>query len=127
MTKTVYLAGSWEDRDEIHELMEIINQHPKFEINVDWTRHGWGNRRHMFNCAWEDKRGVMDCDVFVIHDPAKTSKGKYTELGMAITRNIPIITYKTAWKGIFSYLDKKIHVNTPDELLAMLDKVTEES
>ena len=122
-TRYLYIAGSWEDRDEINALMHRFDDIPEYEIATFWTEQEAGNREHMQMCAIQDLNGVRSCDIFIIHDPHKASKGKYTELGYAMGMGKPIITYKTKWRGIFTYSHPARHANNFDELLKVLNEV----
>jgi len=80
----VYVAGTWEYRVFVRELMNVLER-AGHEIAVDWTRHVPASEASSY--AEEDMLGVKTCEAFVLVDPKTPSKGKFTELGMAIAWN----------------------------------------
>lgn len=83
----VYVAGKWEDRSHIKEVMnkliELGNQ-----ITVDWTNHEFGADGVIGDhedFAIEDLEGVKNCDALVaIADKDFAFKGMYCEIGAAL-------------------------------------------
>jgi len=115
-TYNIYVAGSWDERVRIGEIMRILeaNNH---HVMVNWIAH---DGPESTSYAHADRLGVFQCDVFVFCNPWLLSRGKYIELGMAIALRKPIICTGTEPIGIFEHLGVIKHVNTIDELLNLL-------
>ena len=108
----VYVAGTWENKVFVKEMMNAIEA-AGHEITVDWTKHVKSDDAVAY--AYEDMNGVLSCEVFVFVDPATMSRGKYTELGMAIAAGKSIIVLINGHEGldsgmgVFGYLISLYH------------------
>jgi hypothetical protein len=112
----VYLAGSWQQRADVKALMEYLEING-VTIAVDWTNH---EGMEVEEYAKADFDALIASDVFVLYNPLKISRGKFTEFGIAIANDIPVITYKTKKLGIFGHLIRAQHAGTPEKLLFLI-------
>lgn len=112
----IYVAGSWDEREKVHEIMQILKANNHF-VMVDWTLH---EGKECVSYAHADRLGVFQCDVLVFCNPKLLSRGKYIELGMAIALRKPIICIGKEPVGIFEHLGVIKHVNTIYEALSLL-------
>jgi hypothetical protein len=96
----VYVAGTWENRTLVKTIMSVV-EGAGHVITTDWTTHE-GDRDDEY--AREDFEAVKACDVFVLMDPARASRGKFTELGMALAYGKKVVLYGGNDFGIFTHL-----------------------
>lgn len=86
-----YVAGKWEDRDSVKEIMNYLEQQGH-TITCDWTRHEYSDNKSMERYALDDMQGVLDADVFVgLFVKDLNYKGALVELGMAMASGKKVI------------------------------------
>ena len=86
----VYVAGSWDDRLEVRELMNVLEFEGHF-ITEDWTKHEDQGLGHEY-CI-KDIQGMDKCDIFVMFLSGKKSFGKAFEMGYAHAKDKHIIVF----------------------------------
>lgn len=93
----IYIASKWSD-DGIKQAREAM---AALEIDGHSITHNWcdedpGDRQgdelalYLWQCAVADLRGVEAADA-VVAFPHDYGKGLYSEIGVALTRGIPVI------------------------------------
>lgn len=107
----IYVAASWHNRFPAWECITRLKD-AGYDV-LDWTESDWDKASVMEQYSREEIEHVKDCDLFVIIDPAQCSHRKMIELGVAIALDKPILTVKSRWYGIHTYLKRSIaHAKT---------------
>lgn len=126
MSKRVYVAGPWVDRDKARDLGATLSARGHQITHPWWSYEGEGehleSEEFLRSCAESDVRGVRTADVVVVLNTAK-SEGKSAEQGMAIAYGIPVICITPGEKptsNIFHHLPNYTHVKTVTEALEVV-------
>jgi len=129
MSKRVYLAGPWVDRDNAKNIASILTNKGHVITHPWWDYEGKGEEheteKFMRDCAVKDVNGVSTADVVVVLNTAK-SEGKATEQGIAIALRIPVVVITPGEKpssNIFHHLPSYTHVKTVEEALEVISDV----
>ena len=99
----IYLAGKFEERKRIKELMEDCEKRGH-KITVDWTRHN--STKSLTRYAAEDIWGVSQCDLFIgIFDKPYHYNGAIAEFGaaLALWKDIWIIGHANDSNAFINY------------------------
>ena len=114
----VYVAGSWEERDEIKNVMKKLEA-AGHEVLVDWTCHGGTGKKKY---ALEDFEGVVASEIFILVNPAVMSRGKFIETGIALAGGKNIYIIGKGEIGIFEALGRCKHFDFIEELLELMKR-----
>lgn len=122
----IYLAAPWVERENMEVTARV------FETAGHQITHKWwdvvGDEKDsefLRTCAIEDVQGVLQADVVVLINSAK-SEGKAVEQGIAITAGIPIIAVGMLGEfslNVFHYLDNYTWVSNVSEALQEIEKL----
>lgn len=84
MDAKFYLAGKWDDHEDLSAKVAQIEADSPMRVTHAWMRKNIG--LSIINDAISDIRGVQLCDVFiaVFSDPNYPYRGTFTELGAAL-------------------------------------------
>ena len=93
----VYVAGSWEDRKVVSELMESLRKNG-YVITEDWTDHEDITKAPEY--ARRDLAGIRACYHFIYVHSLTKSSGKVFELGFATALDKRVILYDLNLTGI---------------------------
>lgn len=122
MSKRVYIAAPWIDRDAAKMLGQLVEQAGHIITHKWW---GWEGEEEEATdafkreCAILDVNGVASADVVLVYNSFK-SEGKAAEQGIAIALGKPIVCFTPGEKpssNIFHYLPCYTHVKTIEEAL----------
>ena len=130
MSKKIYLAGPWVHREKVAFIASSLEGEGHTMTHPWWSYEGKGEEFEtedfMRHCAVKDYRGVVDADVVVVYNSAK-SEGKAVEQGIAIAHEKPIIlwtpTDEKPSPNIFHHLHHYRHVKTYSEVLEAINNV----
>lgn len=138
MKLNVYVAGKWEERVKVKEVMKHLES-KGYYVTCDWTKHvapeRWKKGQGCFNADWaakgektyamEDLQGVRDCDVLVacMWNPSILYKGAWIEIGIALGLNKRVIIIGTDITTVFLGLPNVKVVETTEVMYGMLDSV----
>ncbi len=92
----VYVAGKFTEAKRIREVQAAVVA-AGHSISFDWTKNKYEEGRPMhlqaMHFAELDVKGVADADcvVAVLEDPVYEYRGTFTEIGIAIGQNKPVI------------------------------------
>jgi hypothetical protein len=108
-----YVATSFKNLEEARTVMGALEK-IGFKITHNWTHEstegktGEELQNYLTDCAERDYRGVQHADLFfLINDPR--CKAAFTEFGVALTRQIPIIIAKhSVAENIFFHMKSSI-------------------
>lgn len=126
--RKVSVAGSWLDRDAIHERMKQLRTIDGISITHDWTRSeakGADDRTDEENaaCANADIQGVKDCDILIV-DLTRDGypyQGTSVEWGVALGLGRPVwIIRDKTFRSVFYHADGVTHFKSWDEVIAAL-------
>jgi len=120
---SIYVAGKWADKDEIGTKIRALEA-KGFEVTHDWTKvevpditirlHTMRNDdddeednhpifpiEYMEECSSNDVRGVADADVLVVsmEHTNYAYRGAWTEIGVALGLNKPVIIFSPNSNG----------------------------
>lgn len=95
----VYVAGNPKlSKRKIREFMRRLEASGHI-ISYDWLKH-WNADLTRQQAALLDQSGVKTADCFVLFD-AESGFAMYTELGMALAYDKPVIVIKPCYKQLF--------------------------
>lgn len=126
----VYVAGSYQFRQDIDRLVDKIQQKVPFECTSTWIRQGEEDdllkekgHQHFIDL---DRQDIARADVFLLintYQLSKHSTGKWVELGMAMELGLQIVIWGTLQDSLFIHGTDTIVVDGSDEeaLIAALD------
>lgn len=121
MKVKVYVAAKFEDAPMAKETMNLLEKEG-FEITHDWTKEFFEKPEVtdelLSKCAVADADGVIGAHVLVIY-PHPQGKGQYTELGITIALNRPVIAIGDA-SNVFLRHPLVMRVDTTAEALKIL-------
>ena len=129
----VYVAGSYQFRQEIDRLVDKIQQTVPFECTSTWLRQGEEDdllkekgHDHFINL---DRTDICRADVFVLinnYTLSKHSTGKWVELGIALELGLQIVIWGTMQDSLFVHGKDTITVEGSDEdaLIRTLDVIS---
>jgi len=87
----VYVASKFENQEKVLEIYGKLRENGH-EITVDWTKSDDKKAKRDHETARKyaerDIKGVKDADVFVLLTTDVPGKGRFIELGAAMTLNI---------------------------------------
>lgn len=128
-----YVAGSYQHRNAIAELVDKIQQTlPTFECTSTWIRQGEEDdllkekgHQHFIDLDRED---IARADVFLLINDSHLSKhstGKWVELGIALELELQIVVWGTLQDSLFVHGKNTIHIESTDykDLIAALSIV----
>jgi nucleoside 2-deoxyribosyltransferase len=128
MSKKIYLAGPWIDRDMMPSIANTLEQNGHTITHKWWQYEGKGEEfeteAFMRSCAVKDYRGVVDCDVVLVYNSAK-SEGKAVEQGIALAFEKRIVLWtpgEMPSSNIFYHMHNYRHVKTIDEALKEINE-----
>lgn len=98
--KKVYVAGKFTDPASVNKVQEICRQNG-CEVTYDWTKHvdtlldpnvDVDDLNILKEKADADIQGVLGADFVIVLflDPKYAYRGTWTEIGIAIGKNIPV-------------------------------------
>jgi nucleoside 2-deoxyribosyltransferase len=126
MSKKIYLAGPWVDRDKMPQLAAQLEARGHRITHKWWEYEGTNQddetKEFLQDCALKDVAGVVTSDVVLVYNSAK-SEGKAVEQGIAIISGQPIIVLTPAEKptsNIFHYLPQYTHVTNLDDAMEVI-------
>jgi hypothetical protein len=83
----LYIASSFVD-NHITQILSMLLEKEGFEITYKWWNEFSLDRNEVkFN---NDRKGIFECDNFILYHSGKCSTGKFIESGMAHGFNKPI-------------------------------------
>ena len=86
----VYVAGKWEDRSRVAEIMRILRG-TGFEITCDWTDHKYSDNAYPQKYCLDDFEGVKSADLYLgIFVADYHYRGALVEMGIALGIGIPV-------------------------------------
>lgn len=99
----VYVAGKWEDRAEVSDIMRIL-EGMGFNITCDWTDHKYEDEAYPQQYCMDDIQGVKDADLYLgIFIADYHYQGSLVEMGIALGVGIPVWLFGNKADGcIFS-------------------------
>lgn len=125
----VYVAGKFNDRLRIHQLITDEFSTDRFRITHDWTQTE--DQVSPSVAALKDIEGVIHADVIVVimDDPRYSYRGTFTEIGAALALRKRIMIYcpvedSEAKTNCFFHHPRIEHFNSLDHLLETL-KITQ--
>ncbi len=129
MSKRVYVAGPWVDREVTKLLADKVEALGHTITHKWWKYEGESQndetKEFLLQCAVDDVQGVATADVVLVNNTAK-SEGKAVEQGMAIVLGIPILCITPGdvkpSSNIFHYLPCYRHFKTVDEAMEALSE-----
>jgi hypothetical protein len=86
----IYVAGSWDDRLEVKEIMSVLESYGHI-ITEDWTKHE--NPKFGHEYCIKDIKSMDECDVFIMFLSETKSFGKAFEMGYAHAKGKHIIVF----------------------------------
>jgi hypothetical protein len=119
----VYVAGSYQFRQDIDRLVDKIQQTiPDFESTATWLRQGEEDdllkeKGHDFFINL-DRNDICRADVFLLintYPLSKHSTGKWVELGIALELGLQIVIWGTLQDSLFVHGKNTINVHSPVE------------
>ena len=129
----VYVAGSYQYRHDIAELVERIQLKVPFENTATWIRQGEEDdllkeKGHDFFINL-DRTDICRADVFLLvnsYHLSKLSTGKWVELGIAMELGLQIVVWGTLQDSLFIHGKDTIIIedHEEDELIKALDIVS---
>jgi len=121
---SVFVSGSWDDMAKVNEIIQRFEEIS--DVTHKWTAHESGGlltnkiylRCQTLLCI--DGIDRAECLVAIMDDPTRSYLSTWTEIGMAIVSNIPVL--------IFGPLntDDNIYTNHPSiRYFATLNEIAE--
>lgn len=123
----VFISAKWEERAYARKVMDQFEA-AGHTVTHDWTkedpleRTGESLRKYLGQCALDDRKGVKtaEAQVIIAHPQGK---GMFTEHGIAIAHDIPVVVVKRELaENVFYDLPNHWHVDTVE---AALDTVNQ--
>jgi len=126
----IYVAGSYQFRQEIDRLVDKLQQGVQFECTSTWLRQGEENdllaeKGHDFFINL-DRNDICRSDVFLLintYPLSKHSTGKWVELGIALELGLQIVVWGALEDSLFVHGKDTINVHSPveEDLIIALD------
>lgn len=115
----IYIASKFENKDTVRELQRrfLLAGH---QITFDWTgcsdegMEAEAKAKYWMQCAERDRRGVIDCDVFILLCRPEM-RGAWVELGVALATNKKIILVGSGRETVFTEATGIFHVDTLEQ------------
>jgi len=86
----LYVAGKWEDRSRVAEIMRILEGMGN-EITCDWTHHKYSDEAYPQQYCADDVKGVKDAELYIgIFVADYHYRGALVEMGIALGVGIPV-------------------------------------
>ncbi len=86
----LYIAGKWEDRARVSEIMRILRG-IGFEITCDWTDYKYSDEAYPQQYCMDDLEGVKKADLYLgIFVADYHYRGALVEMGIALGIGIPV-------------------------------------
>lgn len=90
MNEKIYVAGKWEDRLRVAEIMRKL-EGMGFEITCDWTHHKYEDEAYPQQYCADDVKGVQDAELYIgIFVADYHYRGALVEMGIALGVGIPV-------------------------------------
>lgn len=128
MSKRIYVAAPWVDRDSAKSVAELLRSKGHVITHSWWNYEGENQSNESYDflrgCATQDYFGVTTADLVLVLNSFK-SEGKAVEQGIAIATGKPIICITGDVKpssNIFHYLPCYRHVKTLEEALEVISE-----
>lgn len=123
----VYVAGKWEDRERVREVMRILKE-DNFEITCDWTTHEYppvGEEYKLAFYAIQDIEGVLKAEALLIMAEKEYNyRGALVEMGVALGKRIPIYVVGHGLDGcIFLEMPQVWRCDTLDKAILYLERL----
>jgi len=113
----IYVAGKWEETEAVRAVQELVRQAGHI-VSYDWTRYLKDLPLRLQAIA--DLEGVLQADAVIFLNHPRCA-GAFTEIGIAIGQQIPVVVVKPELKdNIFFNLDRVYSCQTASEAVQLL-------
>jgi nucleoside 2-deoxyribosyltransferase len=128
MSKRIYIAGKWSDKENIRKCMDEVEQ-LGFSISHDWCTYESNATNTKSDMAQKDVEGVLSADIVVLllTDPTYAYRGTWSELGVCLgqssTKKIYIVCPQENSQcrtNVFFHHPAIIHLKTWEEVIQEL-------
>lgn len=125
MEKKYYIAGGFDRKGKMRELVQIIARETGWECTARWIEDGAHIDFLRQQCAMDDYDDIFKASTFVLTGTTSTSGGKWTELGLAYEMKKRIIYFRPDgqrddWNNVFLHLPGIQFCRTIGELCSLI-------